>query len=290
MGGKKFAVLLCAEDTEFVKKTYGGYFGVFLRMLAEEGETWDLYRVARGEFPEDDELESFDGFVISGSSRDAHGNDAWICRLLTLLQKLDSIKKKVLGICFGHQAEERSWSRRERMSRRKEPRRENDGRTKRRRQRCGNAGGRIDGVEGQEILSRALGGKSGRAITGWDIGIRTVHLSPSSKAFSSLNVPALLSIYEIHQDEVWELPPKAELIAWSDKTGVEMFKYGDHMMGIQGHPEYTKDILLNLIDRLAKLEYILVSEAEELKAKVEACQPDRETWKRVCRSFLKGEL
>ncbi|KAM1233089.1 hypothetical protein EV1_002746 [Malus domestica] len=243
MGGKKFAVLLCAEDTEFVKKTYGGYFGVFLRMLAEEGETWDLYRVARGEFPEDDELESFDGFVISGSSRDAHGNDAWICRLLTLLQKLDSIKKKVLGICFGHQ-----------------------------------------------ILSRALGGKSGRAITGWDIGIRTVHLSPSSKAFSSLNVPALLSIYEIHQDEVWELPPKAELIAWSDKTGVEMFKYGDHMMGIQGHPEYTKDILLNLIDRLAKLEYILVSEAEELKAKVEACQPDRETWKRVCRSFLKGEL
>lgn len=58
---------------------------------------------------------------------------------------------------------------------------------------------------------------------------------------------------------MWELPPKAELIAWSDKTGVEMFKYGDHMMGIQGHPEYTKDILLNLIDRVAKLEYILVN-------------------------------
>ncbi|KAM1790325.1 hypothetical protein TB2_033844 [Malus domestica] len=243
MGGKKFAVLLCAEDTEFVKKTYGGYFGVYLRMLAEEGEAWDLYRVVCGEFPEDDEIESYDGFVISGSSRDAHGTDAWICRLLSLLQKLDSIKKKVLGICFGHQ-----------------------------------------------ILSRALGGKSGRAITGWDIGIRTVHLSSSSKALSTLKIPALLSIYEIHRDEVWELPPKAELIAWSDKTGVEMFKYGDHMMGIQGHPEYTKDILLNLIDHLAKLEYILDSETEELKAKVEACEPDREAWKRVCRSFLKGEL
>ncbi|KAM1683125.1 hypothetical protein ACFXTN_031327 [Malus domestica] len=66
MGGKKFAVLLCAEDTEFVKKTYGGYFGVYLRMLAEEGEAWDLYRVVCGEFPEDDEIESYDGFVISG--------------------------------------------------------------------------------------------------------------------------------------------------------------------------------------------------------------------------------
>lgn len=103
MGGKKFGVLLCAEDTDFVKKMYGGYFGVFRKMLAEEGETWDLYRVACGEFPDDDEVESYDGFVISGSSRDAHGNDAWICRLLTLLTRLDSLKIKVLGICFGHQ-------------------------------------------------------------------------------------------------------------------------------------------------------------------------------------------
>ncbi|CAB4286239.1 unnamed protein product [Prunus armeniaca] len=212
-------------------------------MLAEEGEAWDLYRVVCGEFPLDEEIDGYDGFVISGSSRDAHGNDAWICRLLALLKKLDDMKKKVLGICFGHQ-----------------------------------------------ILSRALGGKSGRAITGGDIGIRTVHLSESSKAFSSLKIPALLSIYEVHRDEVWELPPKAELIAWSEKTGVEMFKYGDHMMGIQGHPEFTKDILLNLIDRLVKLESIVDTEAEELKAKLEASEPDQEAWKGICRSFLKGEL
>lgn len=67
---------------------------------------------------------------------------------------------------------------------------------------------------------------------------------------------------------MWELPPKAELIAWSEKTGVEMFKYGDHIMGIQGHPEYTKDILLNLIDRLVKLEYIAVRVCIVLEAKL----------------------
>lgn len=240
---KKYGVLLCAEDTEYVKKVYGGYFGVFARMLEEEGETWDLFRVTRGEFPEDDEIETYDGFVVTGSSKDAHGNDAWISRLLSFLKTLDSLKKKVLGVCFGHQ-----------------------------------------------ILSRALGGKSGRSITGWDIGIRTVHFSSSSKFFSSLKMPDLLSIYEIHRDEVWELPPKAELIAWSDKTGVEMFRYGDHILGIQGHPEYTKDILLNLIDRLVKLDYIEDSEAEELKKKVEAREPDREAWKRLCISFLKGGL
>lgn len=104
MGGKKFAVLHCAEDSEYVKKKYGGYFGVFVRMLGEEGETWDVYKVACGEFPDDDdEIKSFDGFVITGSCSDAHGNDVWIRKLLNLLNKLVSMKKKILGICFGHQ-------------------------------------------------------------------------------------------------------------------------------------------------------------------------------------------
>ncbi|KAF2320580.1 hypothetical protein GH714_028506 [Hevea brasiliensis] len=103
MGGKKFAVLLCAEDPEYVKMKYGGYFGVFLRMLGEEGETWDVYKVACGEFPDDEEIKTFDGFVITGSCNDAHGNDVWILKLLILLQKLNSMKKKILGICFGHQ-------------------------------------------------------------------------------------------------------------------------------------------------------------------------------------------
>ncbi|CAA2950956.1 Hypothetical predicted protein [Olea europaea subsp. europaea] len=63
-------------------------------------------------------------------------------------------------------------------------------------------------------------------------------------------MPASLSVIECHQDEVWELPPNVEIMARSHKTRIEMFNYGDYIMGIQGHPEYTKDILLNIIDRL----------------------------------------
>lgn len=65
---------------------------------------------------------------------------------------------------------------------------------------------------------------------------------------------------------MWELPPQVEVVAWSEKTGVEMFKYGDHIMGIQGHPEYTKDILLHLIDRLLQRNYIVVNSTFSLKS------------------------
>uniref|UniRef100_A0A5B6YK57 Glutamine amidotransferase domain-containing protein n=1 Tax=Davidia involucrata TaxID=16924 RepID=A0A5B6YK57_DAVIN len=103
-------------------------------------------------------------------------------------------------------------------------------------------------------------------------------------------MPTLLSVIECHRDEVRELPPRAEVMAWSDKTGVEMFRYGDHIMGIQGHPEYTKDILLHLIDRLVQLKFIVDCYADEVKANVEASEPDREAWKKLCISFLKGRL
>ncbi|KAJ4963786.1 hypothetical protein NE237_023725 [Protea cynaroides] len=236
MSDKRFAVLLCAEDSDFVKKLYGGYFGVFVGMLGEEGETWEPYRITCGDFPRDEELESYDGVVVTGSCSDAHGNDIWILKLVNLLKKLDSMNKRILGICFGHQ-----------------------------------------------ILCRALGGKTGRAVSGWDVGVRMINLSPSMH-----NFPCLLPIYECHRDEVWELPPQAEVIAWSDKTVVEMFKYKDHIMGIQGHPEYTKDLFLNIVDRLLHRNLIQESEADMGKARAEEQVPEAEAWKRLCKSFLKG--
>lgn len=237
-------MLMCAEDSEYVKKVYGGYFGVFVRMLAEEGERWDVYKVACGELPDDNELDLYDGFIITGSCSDAHGNDAWVRDLLSLLNKLNSMNIKLLGICFGHQ-----------------------------------------------ILGRALGGKVTRSPTGWDIGVRTITLASTLPyTLSSLDIPSTLSIIECHRDEIRELPAKAEVIAWSDKTGIEMFRYGDNVMGIQGHPEYSKDILLHLIDRLTQRDYILDAFAMQARERVALWEPDKEAWKRLCVTFLKGSL
>ncbi|CAH9058175.1 unnamed protein product [Cuscuta europaea] len=100
----------------------------------------------------------------------------------------------------------------------------------------------------------------------------------------------LLSATEMRQ--IKELPVKAEIIGWSNKTGIEMFRYGDHIMGIQGHPEYTKGIILNLVDRLLQHNLIGNDMAITAKAKLEEAhdEPNREAWKKLCTSFLKGRL
>ncbi|KAL3617333.1 hypothetical protein CASFOL_038878 [Castilleja foliolosa] len=49
MVGQKFAVLLCADDSDYLKKNHGGYFGVFVRMLKEEGDDWDVFYIYGGE-------------------------------------------------------------------------------------------------------------------------------------------------------------------------------------------------------------------------------------------------
>ncbi|KAG8372495.1 hypothetical protein BUALT_Bualt12G0072000 [Buddleja alternifolia] len=78
---------------------YGGYCCVFVEALGDEGDKWDLFRVVEGEFPKIEDLQTYEGFVVSGSPFDSYGNDSWIVNLCFLLQTLVSMEKKFLGIC-----------------------------------------------------------------------------------------------------------------------------------------------------------------------------------------------
>lgn len=102
-GERRYALLQAARDSEYVKKMYGGYLNVYVAAFGEQGDRWDLFRVVEGEFPHASDLQNYDGFVVSGSPYDAYGNDYWILELCFLLQTLDAMQKKVIGICFGHQ-------------------------------------------------------------------------------------------------------------------------------------------------------------------------------------------
>ena len=125
---------------------------------------------------------------------------------------------------------------------------------------------------GHQVLCRALGGRVGKARNGWDVGVKKVTFVRDLEGFGFLGgleeLPSSASLVEVHQDEVWELPPGATALAYSEKTRVEAFAVGEHALGIQGHPEYTADILHNLVDRLTGQSAIPASVGEEARRTV----------------------
>lgn len=63
-----------------------------------------MFSVFDGDFSFLDEYNVYDGFVITGSVFDAHSEGVpCILRLCDALKFLHSKKKRLLGICFGHQ-------------------------------------------------------------------------------------------------------------------------------------------------------------------------------------------
>lgn len=239
--GGKYCVLLTGHSSDYTQNLYGGYGQMFVKLLGDRYDKWDICAVVDGQFPAEEELEKYDGFVITGSKHDAHGSEEWIAKLCALLQSLHEKKQKILGICFGHQ-----------------------------------------------VLTRALGGKTGKTDVGWEIGLRKIQTTTAlaSKVYA-VGVPPVFRVMQSHQDQVQVIPPGGELLGFSDKTPIEVFAVGDHVLGIQGHPEFTEDVVKDLIDTRLSLGMLTEEEAKDARATLAAGKPDREALVQLCKGFLK---
>ncbi len=105
---------------------------------------------------------------------------------------------------------------------------------------------------GHQIIAEALGGQADLSEKGWGIGLsrnqinkRRSWMEPylPRKTSGSQELALLVS----HQDQIVALPSKGEVLASSELCENFMVQYGSHFLSIQGHPEFSPEYTLELI-------------------------------------------
>ncbi|MDH5178250.1 MAG: hypothetical protein OEZ39_16965 [Gammaproteobacteria bacterium] len=91
---------------------------------------------------------------------------------------------------------------------------------------------------GHQLIARALGGTVGKSDKGWGIGVMPTQII-TPQAWMQPPVSAFSLLYS-HQDQVMTLPPRAVPIAGHDFCPHSSFQVGEHILTLQGHPEFSK--------------------------------------------------
>ena len=89
---------------------------------------------------------------------------------------------------------------------------------------------------GHQMLAEALDGKVRPAPQGWGIGVHGLNLVKMESWMQPEQ--ASCGIQYTHRDQVRQLPENSVVLGESDHCPVAMFRVGDKMLGIQGHPEF----------------------------------------------------
>jgi GMP synthase (glutamine-hydrolysing) len=105
---------------------------------------------------------------------------------------------------------------------------------------------------GHQLLAQTFGGRVEKCRHGWELGTVPLTLTREGRddpLFSE--VPESFTAQQSHGDVVAELPPGAISLAQNDHWSYQAFKLGDRIWGTQFHPEFTPEIITNLIHVLA---------------------------------------
>jgi GMP synthase-like glutamine amidotransferase len=89
---------------------------------------------------------------------------------------------------------------------------------------------------GHQVLAEALGGEVTQAAQGWGVGILPMRIMRAEPWMQPPRAKPKLEY--MHADQVQKLPPESIVLAEAPHCPVAMFRVGDTMLGIEGHPEF----------------------------------------------------
>lgn len=101
---------------------------------------------------------------------------------------------------------------------------------------------------GHQALAVTFGGKVVKSSKGWGVGVHDYSLLEGQNTINK--ILDKFSIIATHQDQVIEKPKGAQLLAGSQFCPIgALVSYSDKYISFQGHPEFSKEYFLNLMDK-----------------------------------------
>ena len=99
----RIGILQCDHVANDLIKTHGDYSDMFTDLVHSQDNTVEIsvYDLTANQFPVD--LNTCDGYIITGSQFSAYDDIPWIHRAKKLVSGLYKAKIPTVGICFGHQ-------------------------------------------------------------------------------------------------------------------------------------------------------------------------------------------
>ncbi len=104
---------------------------------------------------------------------------------------------------------------------------------------------------GHQIISLALGGTVQKSEKGWGIGM-SVNTISTIYPWMTPEVETL-NLLVSHQDQVINKPESMEIIASSDFCPNYMLKKDNHILTVQGHPEFSVEFDRKLVEQKRSL-------------------------------------
>ena len=104
---------------------------------------------------------------------------------------------------------------------------------------------------GHQVIASALGGQVELAVSGWGVGVKSFEILQYNKSKHPDWMEPYTSTIALpmsHQEQVTALPPNATILASSDYCPIAAYCIESHIIGIQGHPEFTREYLAALIN------------------------------------------